>query len=61
MVNAVNAKGGNAKLTVYPENGHNAWDDTYGNLAVWEWLLAQKRGDCEDHGASESYDGKRFG
>ena len=40
MVNAVNKKGGCAKLTVYPENKHDAWNDTYSNPAVYEWMLS---------------------
>ena len=28
MVDAVNSCGGNAKLTIYPENGHDAWSNT---------------------------------
>ena len=39
MVDAVNRKGGSAKLTVYPENGHDAWSDTYTNPEVYTWLL----------------------
>jgi len=39
MVDAVNKKGGNAKLTVYPENRHDAWSDTYKNPDVFKWLL----------------------
>ncbi len=42
MVNAVNKRGGNAKLTIYPENGHDAWTDTFSNPAVYEWLLSHK-------------------
>ena len=42
MVNAVNRRGGNAKLTMYPENGHNAWSDTYKNYKVFEFLLSHK-------------------
>ena len=59
MVNAVNAKGGNAKLTVYPENGHDSWTDTYGNREVWEWMLSQRKKAGEVQ--SEKYDGKQFG
>jgi len=40
MVNAVNACGGSAKLTIYPENEHNAWSDTYANPEVFSWLLS---------------------
>ena len=39
MVNALNDNGGNAKLTIYPENGHDAWSDTYSNPDVFAWLL----------------------
>ena len=39
MVNTVNKRGGSAKLTVYPENGHDAWSDTYANREVFDWLL----------------------
>ncbi|MBO4733527.1 MAG: prolyl oligopeptidase family serine peptidase [Clostridia bacterium] len=39
MVKAVNNTGGKAKLTIYPENGHDAWSDTYANRQVYSWLL----------------------
>jgi len=39
MVDAVNKKGGQAKLTMYPENGHNAWSDTYSNPELYRWFL----------------------
>ena len=48
MVNAVNRAGGCAKLTMYPENGHNSWTDTYSNPALYEWFLSHKNdGICE--------------
>ena len=40
MVDAVNKCGGNAKITIYPENGHDAWSDTYKNPEVFHWLLS---------------------
>ena len=40
MVDAVNQHGGNARLTIYPKNGHDAWSDTYGNPEVFEWMLS---------------------
>lgn len=43
MVNAVNRSNGNAKLTVYPENEHDAWSDTYSNAEVFDWLLKHKK------------------
>ena len=42
MVNAVNKRGGNARLTVYPENKHDAWTDTFSNPEVYRWLLDHK-------------------
>ncbi|MBQ7867274.1 MAG: prolyl oligopeptidase family serine peptidase [Clostridia bacterium] len=49
MVNAVNRFGGNAILTIYPENGHDAWSDTYSNEAVFRWMLSHKK----DAGSAE--------
>ncbi len=31
------------RYTEYPEGNHNAWDATYADPAMWEWLFAQKR------------------
>ena len=42
IVEKVNKRGGSAKLTVYPENEHNAWDDTFKNPEVFTWLLSHK-------------------
>ena len=44
MVEAVNANGGHAKLTIYPDAGHNAWDPTFSDPAYWIWLLRQTKG-----------------
>ena len=41
MVNAVNRCGGDARLTIYPEGNHNAWDSAYGNPELYKWLLRQ--------------------
>lgn len=46
MVDAVNKRGGNAKLTVYPENGHDAWTDTYSNPELYRWFLSHKKSDA---------------
>ena len=43
MVDKINAAGGNAKLTIYKNCGHDAWSETYGNWEVFEWLLEHKR------------------
>ena len=44
MVDGVNNAGGSAKLTIYPNNNHDAWSDTYANKEVFEWLLSNKNG-----------------
>ena len=43
MVDAVNACGGNARLTTYPDADHNAWDPTFSNPEYWSWILNQHR------------------
>ena len=51
MVDEINRCGGNAKLTVYPENGHDAWSDTFTNIAVFDWLLQHRSSNwrvCDD-------------
>ncbi len=53
MVNAVNKCGGHAKLTIYPEAGHDAWSDTYRKPEVFEWLLSNKN--CNDAQISDIY------
>ena len=47
MVDRVNECGGNAKLTVYPENMHDSWSDTYKNKDLFEWLLTCKNQDVK--------------
>lgn len=59
MVESINKRGGNARLTVYPNNAHNAWSDTYSNPEVFQWLLshsANAKGECSDeHKGSSLY------
>ena len=43
MVEVLKHNGGNVKLTVYPEAGHDSWTETYNNPQLYEWLLQQKR------------------
>lgn len=43
MVDAVNANGGNASLTIFPETDHDSWDAAYGKTDLIEWILAQKK------------------
>ena len=43
MVDAVNARGGNAKLTVYPDAGHNSWTVAYNNDRLYDWFLEHRK------------------
>lgn len=43
MVDELKKHGGNPKLTVYPEAGHDSWTETYDNTELYSWLLKQKR------------------
>ena len=40
MVDAVNACGGNARLTVYKNTMHDSWSETYRNPEVFKWMLS---------------------
>jgi predicted peptidase len=35
--------GGIVKFTVYPEAGHDSWNESYANPELYDWLLQQKR------------------
>jgi Dienelactone hydrolase family len=52
MVAALKEAGGDARLTVYPGVGHDAWTPTYANPSFFEWLLQQRRGSTFDVSAS---------
>jgi predicted peptidase len=43
MVAAIKARGGNAKLTVYPAAGHDSWTETYNNQELYDWFLKHRR------------------
>jgi predicted peptidase len=43
MVQALKKEGGNVKLTVYPDAGHDCWTVSYDNPEFYAWLLAHKR------------------
>ncbi|MEM7014756.1 MAG: prolyl oligopeptidase family serine peptidase [Verrucomicrobiota bacterium] len=43
MVNAIQKAGGNAKLTSYPNVGHDSYTQTYANPELYVWLLKQAR------------------
>jgi len=45
MVQAIKAAGGDAKLTVYPDAGHDSWTATYNNQELYDWLLQHRKSD----------------
>lgn len=38
IAGAVEAAGGQAKLTIYPDVGHNSWDKAYRESGLWTWF-----------------------
>lgn len=60
MVEAVNAFGGNAKLTLYENTDHDAWTPTYENPEVFDWLLSLSKKGGEGYVDSFT-DSKKFG
>lgn len=42
MAEAIRLAGGEPKLTIYENVGHNSWTATYNNPEVYQWMLAQK-------------------
>jgi predicted peptidase len=43
MVKAINDCGGSARITVYPETGHDAWTQAYATEELYAWLLQHRR------------------
>lgn len=43
MVAALNKCGGDAKLKIYPDAGHDAWTRTYNNPQLYKWLLSHTK------------------
>ncbi len=41
MVEIIKAHGGQARLTLYPDAGHDAWTAAYDDEALWTWLFQQ--------------------
>lgn len=43
MSNAVKNQGTEAKLTLFPEAGHNSWDDAFKEPEFFPWLFSHKK------------------
>lgn len=61
MVDAVKKSGGNARLTILKNTGHNSWDYAFGNRELFAWLLSQKKSDILSVEDNKYTDSKLFG
>ncbi|MBT8319116.1 MAG: prolyl oligopeptidase family serine peptidase [Gramella sp.] len=43
MARSINHQGGNAKLSLYPEDNHNSWNSAFSEPFLLEWLFSHKR------------------
>jgi len=43
MVSAINVRGGNARLTIYPDATHDSWTVTYDNPELYDWFLKHRK------------------
>ena len=43
MVEAVNAKGGSALMTIYPGVGHDSWVNAYNEAELYKWFLSHTK------------------
>lgn len=43
MADALYKVGNDARLTIYPDAGHDSWTDTYDNPEFYKWLLSQEK------------------
>lgn len=43
MVAAVNAAGGDARMTINPTGGHDSWTAAYDDPELYAWMLEQRR------------------
>jgi predicted peptidase len=43
MVETLKRSGNQAKLTIYPDAGHDSWTEAYNNPELYDWFLKQKR------------------
>ncbi len=43
MVDAIKAAGGDPKLTIYPDAGHDSWTQAYNDQELYDWMLKQTK------------------
>lgn len=61
MVEAINKRGGCAKLTLYPDTKHDSWTATYSNPEVFAWFLSHRRPQVGAEKDDSYADVKKFG
>lgn len=45
MIEGIKKNGGEPRLTVYPEAGHDSWTESYNNEELYDWLLSHSLSD----------------
>ena len=60
MTEAVNASGGSARLTLYPDCSHNCWSRAFADDELYAWMGAQRRR-LLDGPAPQTHKGSAFG
>ena len=50
MIEMLDDCDGNARLTLYPELGHDSWTVTYENPDLYTWFLEHRKADLKDEG-----------
>ncbi|MDB5023862.1 MAG: prolyl oligopeptidase family serine peptidase [Mucilaginibacter sp.] len=43
MAEAIRAAGGDPKFTLYPNDGHNSWDDAFAEPGLMPWLFSHRK------------------
>lgn len=49
MARLINSEGGNAKLSLYPEDNHNSWDSAFSEPCLLPWLFSITKKDKDEH------------
>jgi hypothetical protein len=43
MADALKHAGAEVKLTLYPEDGHNSWDDAFKEPELFKWIFSHNK------------------
>lgn len=61
MVDAINARGGNARLTMFEGVNHHSWIPTFHSEEMWKWLFEQRNSNIVENSREEYSDIAKFG